>query len=76
MSNWEEKGIYGYAEEWFTKNGYIWKLKKEARTKNIYSLSKDGYKFEYEIPSAVTNPKKFMDFVNTYFDLYKRTQGK
>lgn len=75
MSTWEERGIYGFAEEWFTNNGYQWKLKKELRNKNVYTLCKDGLESDYEIWSNATNPVLYMSFVDKYFTLMKRAKG-
>ena len=76
MENYEERGIYGYAEKWFTENGYKWALKKAKRNGNLYTLSKEGFEFDYEIPCCVTAPKAFMEFIQKYFELYKRTCGQ
>ena len=76
MSNWEERGIYGYAEEWFTNNGFDWKLKKSQRSKNIYTISKDGIEDEIEIPAGVTNPKKYMELVAYQFNLLVKIKAR
>ncbi len=69
MGAWEERGIYGYAEEWFDKNGFEWELKKQCRSKNIYTICKGGIEDEIEILAAVTNPKKYMQLVEYQFNL-------
>lgn len=69
MSTWEERGIYGYAEEWFDANGFEWKLKKQYRTKAVYTISKNGIEDEVEITSSVTNPKKYMALVEYQYNL-------
>lgn len=69
MSTWEERGIYGYAEEWFDKNGFEWWLKKSGRSKNVYVIRKNDIEDEVEIPAGVTNPKKYMELVDYQYNL-------
>lgn len=76
MSTWEERGIYGYAEEWLDNNGYKRKLKKQQRSKNIYIISKNGIEDEIEIPAAVTNPKKYMELVEYQYNLLVKIKAR
>lgn len=74
--SFEEKGIYGFAEEWFTTHGYSWKVKKVKANRTLYALCKDGIDFNYEIPIYVTKPKDYMKFVDDYFEMLRRYKGE
>ena len=75
-SSWETRGIFGYAEKWWTDNGYDWRLKKKIRSRCIYTISKDGMTDEFEITPNVVDFKKFMELFKYTWDLGKRIKAK
>lgn len=58
-----------YAEKWFEKNGFEYKLIKQYYSKTIYELSKDGLTYRWELPFGVTEMKSYMNFCKKDHDM-------
>jgi len=61
-----------YAEQWFDKNGFEFKLIKQHISKTKYEVSKDGIVETFELPSAVTDCKKYMELFDKSFEMKKQ----
>lgn len=60
-----------YAEKWFAENGFEYSVRKQYISKTVYAVSKDSVTDTFELPSTVTEPKKYMDMYAESFELKK-----
>lgn len=60
-----------YVETWFEKNGFQCELIKQYQSKTKYKISKDGIIEIFELPYALTDPKKYMEMYRKSFEMKK-----
>lgn len=69
MTKFEKTRAEKYAEKWFTENGFEFELKKQYISKTKYLVTKDGITDDFELPSTVTDPKRFMAMYGETFKM-------
>ena len=72
---WESSKDERYAENWWTKHGYSWRLIKRFVSKSVYEVSDGETTVEYSIPNVANmNMKRFMEGpagFTSYVELWK-----
>lgn len=58
-----------YAENYLKKKGYAVELVRQYQSKTVYDISKDNITDRIELPTAVDNKKKYMEFVDRNFKM-------
>ena len=65
-SSWEQ-----YAERYLKKRGYKVELIKQWQSKTKYRITKDGLEYVFELPYAVADKKRYMEFIENCFETNK-----
>ena len=69
---WEKSKAEKYAENYWTKNGYTFTVKRKYISKTIYMVSKDGIEMRYDIAGDTVDNKGNMKFFEKSFELHKK----
>lgn len=67
--NKTKSSLEQYAEKYLKKRGYEVELVKQWQSKTKYRITKDNFTYEFDLPCAVVDKKKYMDIVNENFEM-------